>query len=194
MAEAVVKPATANQLRAEQLVAALWNDPSFGPKIREVAKKQFSDITTLDDDPVVAQLKAQVEAQTKMVSDLLESQKKRDEAADQAKSIADLQAEVDAAAKQFGLTDEGRAKMLDRMKERKSLDPMAAAALIAHQTPPETPRPTWAPRKLNLFGSAERDESWKKLHTDPDGYLDEELHKFSQDPDKYVAETFGNAA
>lgn|SRR5208282_193144 len=193
--QAQIIAATQNQLRSEQLVNELWSDPEFGPKMREAAKKKFGDIKTLEDDPVVGSIKAQNEALAKRLEEALARLNKRDEDDEQAKTVRSMEAAVDAAQRKFGLTDEGRAKMLDRMKETKNyVDPEASAAWVAHSTPPEAPRPSWAPTKLNLFGSAEPDESWKKLHVNPDGFLEDELMKFAKDPDKYTRETFGQAA
>ena len=190
-----VQPATTNQIRAEQLIFSLWNDPEYGPKIREAAKKQFGDIKTLEDDPVVGSIKSENENLKKALDEVRARLNKRDEEDEQAKTFRQMEEAVSAAQRKFGLTDEGRAKMLDRMKETKNFgDPEAAAAWVSHSSPPETPKPTWSPTKLNLFGSAEVDESYRTLHTNPDKYLDDQLTEFVRDPDKYVAETFGRAA
>ncbi len=194
-AQSQPQAATQNQLRAEQLIFSLWNDPEYGPKIREAAKKQFGDIKTLEDDPVVGSIKAQNDALSKKLDEALTRLNKRDEDDEQTKTFRQMEEAVGAAQRKFALTDEGRAKMLDRMKETKNFsDPEAAAAWVSHSTPPETPKSTFSPAKTDFYGSASFDESWKKLHLNPDKYVDDELTLFSKDPDKYTAETLGRAA
>ena len=189
-----VVPATENQRRAEALIFDLWNDPEYGPKIQAAAKKKFGDAQTMDDSPLFKIMQQETTAIKAQLADALDRLNKRDEKDTQEKSFKELEASVDAAVRKYGLTDEGKAKMLDRMKESKIFDADVAGAWVAHSTPPTPPTPTWKSQKLNLFGSAEADESWKKLHTNPDGFLEDELEKFTADPDKYVAEAFGRAA
>ena len=184
-----VIPVTQNQLRAEQLIYDLWNDSEFGPKVRALAKKKFNDIKTVDDDPTVASIRAENADLKKKFDELQEQFNKRAEERQQAQTQRELEAGIDAAQRKFALTEEGRIKMLDLMKERRIFDPEAAAALVAHSTIPEAPKPTWQPTKANLFGSAESEDKYKKLHTNPDGFLDDEFNKFFSNPDEYVAET-----
>lgn len=193
-------PATQNQVRAEQLLEALWSSADLGPKIRKVAKERFPDIRLPEDtvDPVVAPLRQENEALKARLDALAEKFEAREQKAAETDSFQKMEAAVNAAAAKFKLTEEGRAAMLDRMKEtRNYTDVEAAAAFIAHSAPPSpTSGPSWATSsaKLNLFGSAEQDERFKRLHTNPEGFLEDELRNFASNPDAYVAETFGRAA
>ena len=200
MTDPTARPATQNQIRAEALLEALWGSADLGPKIRKVAKERFPDIRLPEEtvDPVVAPLREENEALRKRFDELSERLESREKRESEEKSFRDLEASVDRAVKKFGLTDEGRSAMLDRMKETKNFtDVEAAAAFIAHSTPPQpSAGPTWAAgaQKLNLFGSAEADKSYERLHRNPEAYLEDELRTFARDPDKYVTETFGRAA
>jgi len=197
MTDPTIKPATANQLRAEQLLEDLWKDPEFGPKIRVKAKEKFADIQIPEDivAPVVADLRKENDALRTQMGSVLDRLTKREEKEAEDLAFRQMEDSVNAAVGKYGLTEEGRTRMLDRMKETKAFDVEAAAAYVAHATPPApTSGPSWAPQKANFYGTAEADEAFKKLHKDPIGYMDDELNLFVRDPDKYTAETFGRAA
>ena len=187
-----------NAQRSASLLEDLWNDPEYGPAIRARAKKKFPDIRTPEDtlSPVVSAIDAKHKALEDKFTALQKSYDDRLSKEADETSFRALQTKVDSAVAKFGLTDEGRTKMLDRMKETGNLsDPDAAAALIAHASPPVVASgPNWAPKKLDLFGSARKDEKFEALHRDPMAFMDSELEEFAANPDKYVAETFGRAA
>lgn len=200
MTDPTIRPATQNQIRSEQLMEALWGSADLGPRIRKVAKERFPDIRLPEEtiDPVITPLREENEALKQRLDALSEKFEAREKETAESKTFRELEASVNAAVAKFGLTDEGRAAMLDRMKETRNFtDVEAAAAFIAHATPPQaTAGPSWAagPAKLNLFGSAEPEEQYKRLHTNPEGYLEDQLREFASNPDKYVTETFGRAA
>ena len=192
------RPATQTEIRAAQLVEALWSSADLGPSVREQAKKLFPDIRLPEEAPVIAPLKAETEAMRARLEKLETELAERDRKSGEEKAFSDLEGAVNKAVSKFGLTDEGRAAMLDRMKEtRNYTDVEAAAAWVAHSKP-QTPTagPSWATgdRRANLFGSAERDDRYKALHLDPEGFLESELRNFASDPDRYVNETLGRAA
>lgn len=196
-----VRAATQNQLRAEALMEDLWRDPQFGPTLRAKAKAKYGDIATPEDiikpliDPAVEDLRKKQEDTQKALDELRAENKAREERDENARQLAEMRSQVDAAVMTFGLTEEGRAKLLDRMKETKAYDVEAAAAYVAHKTKPDLASgATWLPKKINLYGSAEADEAYKKLHTNPVDFLDDQIAECMNDPAKYVAETFGQAA
>ena len=192
--------ATENQIRAEKVIERIYNDPEFAglaPKVHEVVKTMFDNVR----DPPAVTLRKTVEPEVTAVRDELKQTKdqlakalerldKRDEREAEEKTFREMQSAVDAAVGKFNLTEEGKAAMLDRMKEtRNYTDVEAAAAYIAHSAPPQSSSgPSWAPRKANFYGTAEADESFARLHKDPGGFLDDELQRFAKDPSKYAAE------
>ena len=200
MTNPAVRPATENQLRAEKLMEKLWGSADLGPTIRKIAKETFPDIRVPEElvDPVVAPLRQENEALKKRFNELAAKFEAREQKDAESQTFKELEAAVNRAVEKFGLTDEGRAAMLDRMKETKNFtDVEAAAAFIAHSKPPKVSEgPSWASsaQKMNLFGSAEPDEQYKRLHINPEGYMEDELRTFARDPDKYVQETFGRGA
>ena len=185
-------------IRSAQLIEELWNDPEYGPVVRARAKKKFGDIRTPEDAiaPVVNSIEAKHKKLEEQLGAVLKKLEERDAKEAEQETFRSLQSKVESAVSKFNLTEEGRAKMLDRMKETGNYtDPDAAAALIAHSAPPApVSGPNWAPQNLNLFGSSTADEKFAALHKDPVGFMDSELSEFVSNPDKYVAETFGRAA
>lgn len=194
MPEDVIKPATETQLRAEILINELLNDVTIGSTIREKAKAKYPDLRFPEDTmaPVITELKTKIgtlEEQNKIALDKLAAREKADE---EAKTFSDLDSKVTAAAREYGLTDEGRVKMLERMKEQSNFDAEAAAAWVASKAPPKpVDGPSYVDKRINLFGSNKPDESLKLLHTNTEAYVDGQIEEMLANPEKYVAETFG---
>ncbi|MDE2096575.1 MAG: hypothetical protein KGL39_04955 [Patescibacteria group bacterium] len=184
--------------RLKKLSEALWNDAELGAKIQARAKEMFPDAKTNEDvfGPMLNPLRAENEKLSKRLSEMQEERIAEKKAAEEAKTRQTLEAQLDAARKNYSLTDEGFDKMVARMKETGNYaDADAAAAWVASKTPPaKVDGPTWAPQALNLFGSKKYDEALNELHRDPQSYMDSQLSQFVRDPDAYVAETFGGRA
>ena len=190
--------ATQNQIRAEQLIEELFNDPELGPKLHERAAKKFGDIrphpaelvrkTVVE--PEVSAVRKELEATREQLQKALERIDARDKREEEEKTYRDMQSLVDSAVNKYGLTDEGKQKMLDRMKETKNFtDVEAAAAFVVHNAPPPpSSGPTWAPHKADFYGTANPNEAYERLHKDPDGFRDEEIARFLQNPAAYAAE------
>jgi hypothetical protein len=199
MAEAPNPQPTPAATRAQQLVDKLWaRKDAVGVEFRKSAKEMFPDINTPDEQmeiaaaPIVEKV-GKLEGQLKDALDRISAREKAD---DDLKAENDLGAKIYKAASTFGLTDQGRDKMMARMKETGNVaDPEAAAAWVVSQMPkPQASNtPSWLPQKADLFGVTERDEKWASLHRDPLKYFDNELRECFNDPQKYVAETFGTA-
>lgn len=184
--------------RAKSLLDRLWADGDLGPSVRRKAKEMFPDISLPEDtaEPIVAPVKAEVEALKTKLSDALERISKREQADEAVKTEAELSKKLSNARSAYNLTDSGFEKMVARMKETGNYsDADAAAAWVVAQTPKPKPSdsPSWLPKSSNLFGSQKKDEQWESLHKDPLKYMDDQLRQFASDPDGYVAETFGNA-
>ena len=186
---------TSEAERAQQLVAALWDNPS----VRAKAKEMFPDITVPEDhvNPLVQPIKAELEEYKSELA------KMREEAAAERKAREDdaqtrtFHQRIEQARKAFpSLTDDGYNRALDRMKETGNYgDPEAAMAWVARQeTPSNSPaKADWLPKKLDLFGhhNERSEESFQLLHRNPDAYMDSELAKFVADPVGYTNDTMG---
>lgn len=186
--------ATESQLRAEQLIQDLWNDSTHGATIRAAAKAKFSDIRLPEDQlaPVFSRMDQENKDLREQLGAVVEKLTAREKKEAEADVFQSLKSKVDSAVSEYNLTDDGKAKMLDRMKETgNTSDPEAAAAWVASKIAPvDVKGPTWAPQDINLFGSSNKDEKFASLHRDPQKFMDDELTEFVRNPDKYVAETF----
>ena len=197
MVDAPAPRLSQHEERAIKLFDQLYNDPELGATLRKKAKEVFPDIRVPEDSlaPLVAPLQRQLDAMAAQNQALIDKLKKQEDEAQERATFQSLEQRVNGAVSKFSLTDEGRAKMLDRMKETGNYtDPEGAAAFIAMSTPKPAQLPSWAPQSMNLFGSKEYDENLALLHRNPAAYEDAQLIEFAKDPDKYVAETFGRAA
>jgi len=190
--------ATKAQLRAQELVEALWNDSSVGPILQKTAKSKWPEVATVDEQfaPVVGPLKAENEKLAKRLADLEAERAAEKKASEEGKQKQSLEAALEKARTKYNLTEEGFDKMVTRMKETGNYyDAEAAASWVSSNTPPVNVQgPTWAPERVNFQGSNKYDEAFKELHRNPEGYMDSQLSTFLKDPDGYVRETFGNAA
>ncbi|HEY4355945.1 MAG TPA: hypothetical protein VGN16_09375 [Acidobacteriaceae bacterium] len=183
--------------RAQQLVDKLWADKSpTGAAVRKQAKELFPEITIPDEQAelAVAPLQAKLEKTEADLQKLLEKVSARDKADDDMRAESAMSMKLQSARKNFGLTDAGYDKMVERMKETGNFsDAEAAAAYVVSQMPKPAPSssPSWLPEAANLFGTQQRDEQFEALHKDPRKYMDDQLREFARDPDAYVASTFG---
>lgn len=177
--------------RVATLFNELWNDSQLGPAVRRKAKTMYPDVTIPEDqtDPIIATVNSELEAIRKERAEWDAQKKAQEELMATAQARAALEAQIGSARDKFSLTDDGMAKMLDRMKTTGNYsDAEAAAAWVAQQTPQPRAAPAWLPQDLNLFGTKDgSDERFKLLHHDPQAYMDAELQTFVQNPDAYVA-------
>jgi hypothetical protein len=169
--------------RALGLLNKMADHPESGITFKKMAKAvdktlQFTDLDMAEkiQAPVLEKLTA---AETRLAA--MEAEREADKLArEQEKQVRGLTDDVDKAVKQYGLTEEGRQKMTVRMQEKGNLDAEAAAAWVAAQAPKAKPSESnggFAPAALNLFGSAEKDESMELLHRDPQRWQDAEVAK-----------------
>lgn len=190
--------------RSRDLIAKAWGDPNLRPGLRKHLKDLFPERHVPDDDfdALAEPLRKQNEALAKQVGDLVDTLKKRDD--DQAKREQEQRDSAyaerfEAACKRFNLTDEGRQKVVDRMKETGAYgDPVAAAAYIVSQEPPMmAPGPLYGSSTLNFAGAGEKSEQerYKLLHSGLDGpgkYLEAEIRDaFGANAKDYVAREMG---
>jgi hypothetical protein len=182
------------QKRALEVFNELWNDSSeAGRLLRAKAKEKYPETKLPEEaaEPLVAPLRAELEAMRAEREAERAERKAEKEEADQAKAQANLDSMLTNARNRYNLTDDGFDKMVARMKEQNNYtDADAAAAWVAQQAPkPTAPGPYLGPQDINLFGSSEKNEAFELLHRDPMGkFLDNEFREFTADPDKYVRE------
>jgi len=181
--------------RAQQLVAALWDNPA----VRAKAKEMFPDITVPEDhvNPLVQPLKAELDEYKSELAKMREEAAAERKAREEAEQTRTFHQRIEQARKNFpSLTEDGYNRALDRMKETGNYGyPEAAMAWVARQETPAT-SPTkadWLPKKLDLFGhhNERQEESYRLLHQNPDAYMDSELAKFVANPEAYTNETLG---
>ena len=191
--------ATKAQLRAEELLASLWNDGEVGEKVRKAAKAKFPDASIVDDvvEPFVAPLKAENEALKKRLDAMEASRADERKAWDEHNVKTTIEQAVEKARRDYNLTDEGLDKAVARVKEMGAQGDIgvavdAAAAWVASKTPaPAAPGPTWRGQDLDLFGSKNKDDALVKLHRDPVGFQDDQIEEFLRNPDQFTRETLG---
>ena len=173
--------------RALKLLNTMADHPERGVEFKRMAKSvdgtlNFADLETAD--RIQKPLQEKLSATEKRLAELEASRDQDKLEREQRQQVRALNDDVDQAAKRFGLTADGRSKMTARMQEKGNLDAEAAAAWVAAQTPKGSPSEgngTFAPAALNLFGSAEKDDSMAALHTDPVRWQDAEIHKIMQE-------------
>lgn len=193
------QPRTQADIRARELLDALWNDADVGRVIQAKAKERWSDIPTIDElaQPVVAPLKKELDTLQSELKTLREEREAEAKAAQERADAAQkrtFEEAIEAARRNYNLTDEGFDKMVARMKETGNYqDPDAAAAWVASKNPPpsQPSSQSFGPQALNFWGSQKHDDALADLHRDPMGYMDAQLNDFVRDPDRYVRETFG---
>ena len=181
--------------RMKAVFEALWNDGKVGASVRAKAKELYPDVTLPEDAlaPIVGPVQERLDTLAKELAEEREARAKERQEREESRQRETLESALTNSRQRYGLTDEGFDKMVARMKETGNYtDTDAAAAWVAQQTPPQNVRKAdWLPKKMDLFGSAREraDETFRQLHTDPNGYLDAQLQEFVSDPDRYVRET-----
>jgi hypothetical protein len=169
--------------RALGLLNKMADHPEQGIAFKKMAKTidktlQFTDLDMAEriQAPVLEKLTA---AEQRLAT--MEAEREAEKLArEQEKTLRTLTDDVDRAVKSFGLTEDGRKKMTERMQEKGNLDAEAAAAWVAAQAPKAKPSESngaFAPSGLNPFGAAEKDDSLAGLHLDPVKWQDSEIQK-----------------
>lgn len=189
----------AEPTREEKFIARLLGEKSAtGTEVRKIAREMFPDARVPAEDPelVVKPLEDRLASTETQLKAAIEKIAAREKADDDLKVENELSIKLSKARNNFGLTDAGYDKMVNRMKETGNYaDADAAAAWVVSQTPKPTPSntPSWMPEPANLFGALDKDAQFEALHKDPRKYMDDQLREFVRDPDKYVSDTFGTA-
>lgn len=184
--------------RSKALVDRLLGDRGdAGKAARAEALKLFPDLEgklvdpNADLEPIVAPLRAQIEALTTTIT---ERDAKEAEAAQKAleeRAEFTLQSKLDATKKSFNLTDEGLKAVMERMTATGNYaDTDAAAAYVLKDYKPvETRSAALGPQAADFLGKASQEDAdrMKLLWNDPDGaFLDYEISKMEADPNGYA--------
>lgn len=170
--------------RARVLLSKLMDDPdktkafAFKRRLKEVAPElKLPDIEAIDSvlPAVQAEIGAIGNKLDKFITDFQAGNKTAKEAQEQ----ADFEAEVGRVKSRYQLTDDGMAKVFERMKAMNSPDVEGAAAAYTDNLPRTKPvgGSGMTPARLNFVGSGKIDEDWAKLH-DPstrDDWFDEQV-------------------
>ena len=129
-------------------------------------------------DTAAAPLKSEIDEIRAENKKLLERLDTTDRAEADEKSERELRKDIDAAVKKFGLDDEGKQKVIERMVAKHSTDAEAAAAWFKSTLhKPEITRDTGMFPKImdvkDVFGTAEgTDDDIALLHKDPMRFFD----------------------
>ena len=184
--------------RSKALVDRLLGDRGdAGKAARAEALKLFPDLEgklvdpNADLEPIVAPLRAQIEALTTTIT---ERDAKEAEAAQKAleeRAEFTLQSKLDATKKSFNLTDEGLKAVMERMTATGNYaDTDAAAAYVLKDYKPvETRSAALGPQAADFLGKASQEDAdrMKLLWNDPDrAFLDYEISKMEADPNGYA--------
>lgn len=175
-----------------QLKEALWNDPTTGPKIKELVKDKFpqADIPEVDiirnTRKMEAEVLTKVAEKEKAVDEKISAFEKkwadRDEAAAKAKEEKEFESEVAAVKKKYQLTSEGMEKVFARMRDKNNPDVEAAAAWVTdHEVKAPTQQSNYAPDTMDLYGSNSGADEWADLNKDPRRYGDKVITEIIND-------------
>lgn len=177
--------------RAHTLLESFWNDKDQGQAFKKMIKTKFPDASIPELDVAEQLTKAheekysQLDATQKALQERLDKfeQGHKDKEED-----GKLRSRIDAVQKEYGWTDDGMEKVIKRMRDQSSADVEAAAAWVAKHEPKPQPTknsPSWAPEKMNLYGSAEKDDQWADLNKSPDRFFDKEVASILNEPENY---------
>lgn len=180
-----------NLKQAKALMESLWNSKTTGQKFKRVLKEHNPNFSIPEIDVVDEARKPideKLTAHEKTIEALQKRLDERESKEKDEKEQTDLKKEIEDVRKKFGLTDEGFDKMINRMKEKKSYDPEAAASWVKSQEPKSklaSESKLGLPGKIDLYGSNSKDEAWADLNRDPMGFFDKEAERIFENPENY---------
>lgn len=174
---------------AEAFLNDLGNDGEIGITVKQRAEKKFNvkhpDLVARQqiEDTLVKPLRAELEESKKNFKDVDERLTKFQNENLNAKEEVALEKKLRNAQSQYGLTDEGLNKAINRMKAEGHTDIDAAASWVVGQEPKAKPAsaPNYMPQDFNLFGSSEIDEQWRGLNENPVKFADKEIANIMND-------------
>lgn len=182
-----ISVAELNLLRDSKTVfESLWNDKEKGLEVKRSAKAKFPELRIPELDTIETVTKpydqklSKMEDENKQLRDRFDKyERERIERDEEAEFSKDL----DGAFKKYSLTEDGKKKAIDRMRDKKSVDAEAAAAWVVSQEPRQkaTASSNYLPQSMNLYGSTEKDDKWGDLNKDPVKFADREIANILSD-------------
>lgn len=146
------------------LLDGMLKNPKTKRTVEKAVKEVNPELVTDDDrlSPYIEEFRGTSEKIDKFINTMTEREQDRE-----------LQAGLDAARKQYSLTDEGLEKVKELMVKKKIPDPLDAAAVYAQMTPPPKPQPPtgFAPTTWGI-GAETDDVDTKLLFQDEDAWAE----------------------
>lgn len=184
VAVAEAELATLRSIKA--MMDRAWDGKDTGAAFRKMLKQANPDLKIPDDlaESAIAPIKGEVDEARKEVKGIGDKLDKFLTETKDREETTKLRTDIADSVKKFGLDDDGKTKMLERMKATNSFDVEAAAAWVAHQAP--KPKPITdhgiGSMSADLFGTAKADNAFKDLHTGGDpfragGFFEQEANK-----------------
>lgn len=168
---------------ARGLLETLWGNKKHGTALKRMVKDvnpeaKIPDLELAEEfaEPLNAELKSTKESLAALRKEIDDDRSKRKDAED----LRDIHSRIDSVARDNGLTDEGKASVIELMNKRQIADPEAATALFLKSLPKAKVQKAQQvlPQKFNLFGvnsPEKQDEKVDRLFKDPMGFLDDEI-------------------
>ena len=178
---------------ARDFLNELGNDKDLGFSIKEKAAKKFNikhpDLVAREqiEETLVKPLRSELDEEKKNFKSLEDKFTKFQNEHLNAKEEVALEKKLRTAQSQYGLTDDGLNKAIERMKAEGHTDIDAAASWVVRQEPKVKPvsSPNFMPSSLNLYGSNQADDQWKELNLNPSAYADKEIMNILSNPEEY---------
>lgn len=175
-----------------QLKEALWNDPKFGPQIKEMVKEKFpqANIPEVDaaraarkvENEVIERVTAKEKALDDKIAAFTKTQEDRDTEYKTRKEEKEFESEVDSVKKKYQLTAEGMEKVFARMEEKNNPDVESAAAWVTdHEAKAPVQENSFAPQTMDMYGANSGAEEWRSLNQNPIAYGDRVLSEMAND-------------
>ncbi len=192
----ITQEQAADYNRAIKLLNSLAGHKEKGLEVKKMMKEVDPDLSFPELDliekvkaPYDEKIKSLEETTSKVVKEWDEYKTSEKNS----KEERSIKKELEAAQQEYSFTDDGMQKVVSRMKEKNNPDVEAAAAWVASKQPKAQPSASsnFTPGKMNLFGSATKDDAWADLNKDPMGAFDKEVDNIFNNPENY--KEFGGA-
>lgn len=177
------------------LTNAIWNDPKYGMRVKEIVKEKYPDANIPELDALHSVQKAEneiltkVEASKKETLDRIEAferaQREREEKEASTKAEKEFAAEIEETKRKYQLTSEGMEKVFARMKEKNNPDVESAAAWVTDHEPKQDPlmNSNYSPANMDLYGASSGDKEFEEInkHAFDGKWFDKEVRKINED-------------
>jgi hypothetical protein len=176
--------------RALAALNAMWASPEHGLAVKRAYKAIYPSASIPEVDspalvvaPVVEKV-SQVEAAVTSLAERLDAMQLD---STNARENARLGSSIDRAVQKYRLTDEGRATLIEQMKERQNPDAESVAAWMVSEIARPAPATTsaFAPQSFTAAGLEDiaAEESLKELDRNPTRWFDKTVSEMLNDPE-----------